>query len=34
MGGPAAWVLGDVLTTPHRKNLNMLQIIDRDLAIG
>jgi hypothetical protein len=32
-GGPPAWGLGEVLTTPHRKNLIMLRIIHRGLSM-
>jgi hypothetical protein len=33
-GGPPAWGLGEVLTTPHRKELIMLLIIHRGFGIG
>jgi hypothetical protein len=33
-GGPPAWRLSEVLTTPHRKKLNMLRNIHRGLGIG
>jgi hypothetical protein len=32
-GGPPAWRLGEVLTTPHHKNLIMLQNIQRSSGI-
>jgi hypothetical protein len=31
-GGPTALWFGEVLTDPHRKNLNMLRIIHRGLG--
>ena len=34
MGGPPAWGLGEVLTTPQCKNLTMLRISQKSLAIG
>ena len=32
-GGPPAWVLGEVLTTPHRKKLSMLRDISQSLEL-
>jgi hypothetical protein len=33
-GGPPAWGLGEVLTNPHQKNLNMLQNSQTSLEFG
>jgi hypothetical protein len=33
-GGPPAWGLGEVLTTPHHRNLNMLRVINSGLGTG
>ena len=33
MGGPLGWGLGEVLTTPHRKKLIVLQNIERSLGM-
>jgi hypothetical protein len=34
MGGPPAWGFGEVLTTPYRKNITMLQKNHKSLATG
>jgi hypothetical protein len=34
MGRPPAWVLGEMLTSPHRTSISMLQIVTLSLGLG